>query len=415
MGRQSTYQTTLATGKIVGYSVKARHGTFKVKFKDASGKYIEPSTGVEVPKTWTPDKDPPNTFFVEAAKVIVKAFTNTEHAPPITSNWERAITHLEGTPDLRPESVRGYLTAVTSLRKIITTKGPSDITQEHAQQWKREFLGGTYARGHDTEAKTYKRSPTSFNTYLRSLRSLWNAHWKPAGFVRQNPWEDLTYANAAKGKRVRHVEEPAVQSLLDWLTERYPDWHTPRLFVEVKMLAGCRTLDLCKTLSKDLEGTTLTLTAEVTKTRTPRTVELREDLAEKLHDIKGNVYLWEATVKECQKHRPARLPVKSSEYTPETWRNTIQNLFREFNETRAKKDHVRPHDLRARAITLVAAATQSVDATAEALGVDPQTARHYMDRAKAFSGSDIMKKLANVLLPNAPQSPHNPPQDVKPI
>ena len=104
-------------------------------------------------------------------------------------------------------------------------------------------------------------------------------------------------------------------------------------------------------------------------------------------------------------HRPAVRTHGQTEYSPTTWRYTIQNLFREFNESRAKKDRVRPHDLRARAITLVAAATQSVDATAEALGVDPQTARQYLDSAKAFNGSDIMKKLTGVLLPqNAPQN-----------
>jgi hypothetical protein len=91
-----------------------------------------------------------------------------------------------------------------------------------------------------------------------------------------------------------------------------------------------------------------------------------------------------------------------TDYQPGTWRWTIQNVFREFNAKRAKKDKVRPHDLRARAITLVAAATQSVDATAEALGLDPQTARHYLDSATAFKGTELLQKLAGVLLPEKP-------------
>ena len=47
--------------------------------------------------------------------------------------------------------------------------------------------------------------------------------------------------------------------------------------------------------------------------------------------------------------------------------------------------------MRARAITLIAAATQSVDATAQAMGVDAQTARHYLDAKKTFDGSAILR------------------------
>lgn len=39
----------------------------------------------------------------------------------------------------------------------------------------------------------------------------------------------------------------------------------------------------------------------------------------------------------------------------------------------------------------MAAATQSVDATALAMGVDPQTARHYLDASKAFDGSAVLR------------------------
>lgn len=60
---------------------------------------------------------------------------------------------------------------------------------------------------------------------------------------------------------------------------------------------------------------------------------------------------------------------------------------------------LRPHDLRARAFTVVAAATQSVDATARAMGADPQAARHYLDAAKAFDGSGNLKQAADLLRP----------------
>ncbi|WP_261341241.1 site-specific integrase [Fimbriiglobus ruber] len=169
--------------------------------------------------------------------------------------------------------------------------------------------------------------------------------------------------------------------------------------METKLVAGCRTLDLCKAKSAGLDGTNLTLDAEVTKTRTPRTIPLPDELAARLHSVKGPIWLWEQSLESSKLFRPSTRTHHQAEYDPSTWRWTVQNLFREFNKGRSKKDQVRPHDLRARAITLIAAATQSVDATAEALGVDPQTARHYLDASKAFKGTELMKKMAGILLP----------------
>lgn len=104
-------------------------------------------------------------------------------------------------------------------------------------------------------------------------------------------------------------------------------------------------------------------------------------------------------MEETKRYRPSPKTKSKTEYSPSTWRWTVQNLFREFNKAHSVKSRLRPHDLRARAFTLVGVATQSVDATARALGADPQTARHYIDAAKAFDRSDILKKAAGLLLP----------------
>lgn len=59
-----------------------------------------------------------------------------------------------------------------------------------------------------------------------------------------------------------------------------------------------------------------------------------------------------------------------------------------------------PHSFRRRAITLIATATQSIDATAQAIGVSPATARrYYLDAQRAFNTDEIMKKVAGTLLP----------------
>ncbi|MDB5311179.1 MAG: hypothetical protein JWO38_5381 [Gemmataceae bacterium] len=194
-----------------------------------------------------------------------------------------------------------------------------------------------------------------------------------------------------------------------WLSKKHPGWDLPRLFVQVKMLAGCRTLDLCKVKTADLGRESLTLTAEAAKTREARTVPLPADVVSTVRRLAGPVWLWERSLEESKQYRPCPRTHAMTGFSPSTWRWTIQNLFREFNEGRPDKSRLRPHDLRARAITVVATATQSVDATAQAMGIDPQTARHYLDAGKAFDRSAILRRASSLLLPQT--GGPNPPQE----
>ena len=58
------------------------------------------------------------------------------------------------------------------------------------------------------------------------------------------------------------------------------------------------------------------------------------------------------------------------------------------------------HDLRKRFITLTLAATHSIDQTAEAIGIDPRTARrHYLDAKRAIDGQALLERMADVLRP----------------
>lgn len=75
----------------------------------------------------------------------------------------------------------------------------------------------------------------------------------------------------------------------------------------------------------------------------------------------------------------------------------MSNIFREYNRAHPGKK-VKPHDLRKRAITLTTLASGSVDATAQAIGIDPQTARrYYLDAQAAFDSEALLKKMADVL------------------
>jgi hypothetical protein len=316
------------------------------------------------------------------------------------SSWDQSLADLDRTPDLRPDSIRAYRTAVKALRMVFPElAGPRDVTPALAHRFKRQFLAGTYTRGKASDAARYSRSPTSCTTYLRCLRSLWRKHFKPLGHVTDNPWLDVPYPNTPRGKRVRVPAEETVAEFFVWLAKKHPGWDLPRVFVEVKMLAGCRTIDLCKVRTADLGHETLTLTAEATKTREARTVPLTPELDIELRRLAGPVWLWERSVEDSKQYRSNPRTRGMTRYNPSTWRWTIQNLFREFNEGRPVKSRLRPHDLRARAVTLVATATQSVDATAHTMGVDPQTARVYVDAGKAFDRHEVLKRLAGSLVP----------------
>jgi integrase len=390
MGRQAQHAHTLPDGRVVDYSLTERPGGFRVRFVGPDGKRVERATGYQMKGEAR-----------NAAKDIIETvYRPALPAEPTKACWETVLAELDRTPDLRPDSIRDYRTAVKALRRIFPElKGPAEVTTAIALRFKRQYLSDTYARGKASDAKQYKRSPTSCTTYLRSLRSLWSKHFSEHGYVTDNPWRDVPYPNTPRGKRVRVPDEETVKEFFVWLEKKHPGWALPRLFVEAKMLAGCRTLDLCKAKTADLGADTLTLAAEATKTREARTVPLPKELLDELRRVAGPVWLWERSVEESKQYRPNPRTQNVTEYDPSSWRWTMQNVFKEFNRGRPEKARLRLHDLRARAITLVAAYTQSVDATAAAMGLDTQTAWHYVDAGRVFNRLDILREAAPRLRP----------------
>ncbi len=180
---------------------------------------------------------------------------------------------------------------------------------------------------------------------------------------------------------------------------------SPRLFVEVKALAGCRLNDLCQLRSDqfDPKAQTIRITPSQDKTHRERVIPLPADLSAMLETAAGPTYLWERYLEESRTHRRSKKIAHRTEFTPQLMYSGMQNIFKEFAQAGGK---LRSHGLRKRAITLMAMATQNVDQTAEAIGIDAQTARkYYLDAKKAFDGSELFKRLASVLRPqNGPQN-----------
>lgn len=97
---------------------------------------------------------------------------------------------------------------------------------------------------------------------------------------------------------------------------------------------------------------------------------------------------------------------KRNAFSPKTVYWVVNNIFREFAEQHPDRKHLTPHALRRRAITLVATATQSVDATAQAIGLNPATARrYYLDSKRAFDSDEVFRKMSAALIPKSPTIP----------
>ncbi|MBX9627565.1 MAG: hypothetical protein K2X82_27440 [Gemmataceae bacterium] len=384
MARPAKHTHTLPNGRVVGYGLTTRGGSYRVRFEGPDGTRWEQATG----------SDRKADARTAAGRIINEAYTPPEAPPPQTTTWDTAVAELGQTPGLRPDTLRNYRTVIRVFRSLIPAPtGPGDVTVADATRFKRLYLSTPTARGRRP------RTPVSCRTYLRSLRSLWAKHFRELGYVGSNPWAEVSYPDVDK-KDVVIPEEESFRAFFKWLDAKYPGWPLIRLFVRVKGLTACRTLDLCQLRPEHLAGGKLVLTPDITKTKRGRVVPLPADVFAGLKAIAGKKHLWERYTADAKVHRPG--PRNRDEFDPKTLYWAVSAIFREYNAAHPAA-RVKPHDLRKRGITLTTLATQSVDATAHALGLDPQTARrYYTDATRAFDADALLTKMAAVLDPASP-------------
>ena len=217
------------------------------------------------------------------------------------------------------------------------------------------------------------------------------------GFTNTNPWAEVPRPLVPKTLPSAPTETD-VKLFFDWVDAK--GWEMMSAFLRVKALAGCRTANLCQVKSGQFDSASSVLTIDHTQDKTHRTrvVPLPADLAGTLDRIKGPEYLWESYTQSAKVHRPGRR--NKTEFDPKTLYWAVLDLFEKYQKAHPNRPPIRSHDLRRRAITLTVAATQSVDAAAEALGIHPTTARrHYLDSKAAFdSQRQLLKRMATILL-----------------
>ena len=388
----------LSDGRVIGASFKIRYDIWRVQFPSPTEpkKYVEVSTGVRAIKT-----QPHADALSAAAKLVLKAYSPTLPTDPQKTTWEEAMKDVYEHSHLRERAWQVYTSILNVFRSIILdSKGPGDVTVETAKTFKQKYQNTPFKRSHKDDAKTYKRSAKTVENAIRRLSALWEK--LTPKYVRQNVWEHIDRPQVPKTKP-QVPSEDEVNQFFDWLDARYPTWQLPRLFVEVKALSGCRLNDLCQIKSYQLDPIkhTLTIKPDQDKTHRERTIPLPPDLSNALNAVKGNSYLWERYLEDSKKYRPGTRAKLRTAFTPKLMYHGMQNIFREYAEQGGK---LRSHGLRKRAITLMTMATQNIDQTAQAIGIDAQTARKYILPGRETGVRDGRRvQAAGVNPPTAPE------------
>ena len=416
MSRHAKHVCELEDGRKVGYSPRARGGWFRVLFPHPTtpGKYVEPTTGVPVPKGWNRAKSPPADWFSEAHKAIRAAYAapDIQRKGASRPTWEEAeVLIAEGIS--RDASLRTYRSALALVKAALPDlPGPSDVTPGHAERFLKKYASERYRRSNSEEGATRPRSAQTVKTTLNNLSVLW-VRMKKLRLVEENVWSGVERPRVPRKLPVVAPEE-AFANLFRWLDERFPGpdgqgWPLLKLFLDVKSLAGCRLNDLCQaeTSQFDPKAGTLLITADQDKTHRERLITLPPDVAAALDRMKGDRYLWERYSEDSATRRPGK--GRATRFTPSVMYHAVQSIFREYNAANPGL-RVKTHDFRRRAITLTAMALNGdLNATAQAIPVTPATAgRHYFDAKQAYDAAAIQRKTATILLGNRAQTYQKP-------
>jgi integrase len=396
MARRCEFYALLGDGPTatpVGYSSKPRGGVLAVVFVGPDGRRLERMTGCR-------KKD--GAFHAEAAKLITRAFA-VARPDPAGVGWDEALDKVEATaPDLRPDTMTAYRKAARIMLATLEAEGekppaPADVTPALAQRFARAWLAGTFRRGKASDAKEYRRRPTTLAFYLRQLSALWG-QLAELSHVTANPWKAVRKPNTDKVRKPVPTEDET-GAFMAWVLARYPAWERLHALLNLKAVSGCRSKDLCGLRSDQLRDGRVVWTADQTKQREGRSVLVPPELFAALERGAGRVHLWENWPEDLKKYRPSRNKAAAG-FSARTVYWTMGNIFREYAAAQPDRPRLTPHALRRRAITLTVAQTQSVDATAQAIGLNPATARrYYLDSQRAFDTDEVFRRVGGALLP----------------
>lgn len=407
MGHRWKHWATLGQGEKavqVGYSPTKRDGLFGVRFLDPQGKRLEKMTRCEVSRGGKVD----GRYHLEVAKILNDAY-RTEFPDPKKVTFDVALAEvLRTAKDLRPKTLAGFVKAIAALQQTLdadklTPKitSPIEITEDIANRFSVLWLSGTYKRSRKSDAKEHTRKPITLAHYLRMLRAIWK-RFRKLGYTKSNPWKEVELPEYKDNPKPVPTEEET-DHFWQAIFTRYPTWERLHALLDLKAVSGCRTLDLCQLRSDQLKEFKVNWTAEQRKNGRPHSALMADELFTRLERLAGPTFLWEHFLDDIRQHRPGRNAIPKK-FQASTVYNVVANIFREYSDANPKRPRMTPHALRRRAITLTVIAMEgNLDKAAQAIDVNPQTARkYYVDSERAFSRDDTQRQTANLLLPKRP-------------
>jgi integrase len=400
MAWQRNY-VTLSTGARVRYAFVQRDDSdvHFVRFRSVDNRRLEKSTGARK----KPDA-------IEAAhRLILEEYGQV--APSSEKiDWDAAKVKLRTAMEAdgkRPRTVGGY---VETLDKLIAmfplARGPSDVTERMAHDFKTKYASGRFTRKRKEPASpedTQARRAKSLDSRIRSLKAVfgWFLSLK---LVDANPFEKVEPPELDRHE-VKYVKQADLGAFFRWLTGRFPGWRMPVMFFSVKALTACRLQDICGLRSGQLRDGRLVFAADTTKNRSERYARLPPDLYAELQAYKGDVYLWErypAELKAANKKLGVPTHRQSDGFSPNRLYMWIVQLMGKYQE--ATGHHLSSHDFRKAAFTRAAEEDVHPKRAAAAFDVTAETMlRYYTATEKKKTADEVLSGLADKLLPPMPK------------
>jgi integrase len=389
---------TLRSGDRIRYALYTKPGSdpYFVRFKGKDGRYVRVSTG----QMKKPDA-------IDEAHRLVREHYEEIAPTSATVPWAVAKEKLQEAMEAdgkRPRTIGGY---VETLNKLIAmfplARGPSDINDRMAGDFKTKYARGTFTRKR-TVKKGEKvpglpRRTKSLDSRIRTLKAVFG-WFKAMRLVNENPFEKVT-APEMDRHEVKYVHEDDVAAFFAWLEERFPGWRMPHLFFLVKAATACRLDDICNLRSEQLREGRLVFGADVTKNRSERHAILPAALFAELAAYSGDEYLWErypAELKEAIATKGAPTHRLNPEFAPRRLYLWIVALMQDYQKATGRD--LSSHDFRKAAFTRAAEKDIHPKRAAVAFDVTPETMlRYYTATEKKRTADEVLSELQADLLP----------------
>ncbi|MDB5313894.1 MAG: hypothetical protein JWO38_8096 [Gemmataceae bacterium] len=398
MARKFTSSLPMPDGSVIGYKLTPRNGVYTIQFIGPDGKYVRKSTGLR-------DQ---NAALIEGSRIIARTFSKGpkpkrgwKSQSPKAKTWDDVIEDLRCglvVNNNKTATFGDYKKTINTIRRTLPdTVGPEDITPDRADEFKAEYVGGKFKRGHAEDATEYARKHTTLNAYLRKARAIWHKWLK----ITPNPWDRVENALLDKHKPTAPSEE-VIEAFFGWLRKTYGGWELPVCFFSIKAYTGCRLQDLCGLRADQFDGQSLRFDADQTKNREGRTVELPPDVATVLERVKGKGYLWGRYPEGIREHNRGTSGGNRLNLTfdPTALYSWAQRTMKSFKEAHPGKK-LSTHAFRRRAVTVAYAGGYSVNEIADMFGMTAQNVeKSYLDKSRA-NHSAKLKTLAGSLLPKS--------------